>query len=70
MLEEHKEKLKSCVLQVRDAPCSEENPKDERSEPLNQRILRYLEGLLSTVLTERKVMALRLSKPFTVIVTN
>ncbi|KAL7079420.1 hypothetical protein ACQ4LE_001441 [Meloidogyne hapla] len=62
MLQEHKEKLKSCVLQLREAPCSEENPKEERCEPLKQRILRYLDGLLSTVLTERKVMALRLNR--------
>ena len=62
MLQEHKEKLKSCVLQLREAPCSESNPKEERCEPLNKRIFRYLNGLLSTVLTERKVMALRLSK--------
>uniref|UniRef100_A0A915PBN0 Uncharacterized protein n=1 Tax=Meloidogyne floridensis TaxID=298350 RepID=A0A915PBN0_9BILA len=62
MLQEHKEKLKCCVLQLREAPCSEENPKEERCEPLKQRILRYLNGLLSTVLTERKVMALRLNR--------
>jgi hypothetical protein len=60
MLAEHKEKLNTCVQQVRDAPCSEANPKEERNEPINKRIERYMGGLLSTVLTERKVMSLRL----------
>uniref|UniRef100_A0A183C420 MIF4G domain-containing protein n=1 Tax=Globodera pallida TaxID=36090 RepID=A0A183C420_GLOPA len=62
MLPEHKERLARCVEEIREAPCSEANPKDERQMPLNRRVERYLEGLLSSVLTERKVMAIRLNR--------
>lgn len=61
MLPEHKEKLRICIEEFRNAPCSEENPREERNEPLNMRIERYIYGLNSTVLTERKAMSLRLS---------
>uniref|UniRef100_A0A914GZT8 Uncharacterized protein n=1 Tax=Globodera rostochiensis TaxID=31243 RepID=A0A914GZT8_GLORO len=62
MLPEHKERLARCVEEIREAPCSEANPKDERQMPLNRRVECYLEGLLSSVLTERKVMAIRLNR--------
>ncbi|KAL3108435.1 hypothetical protein niasHT_015357 [Heterodera trifolii] len=62
MKKEHKERLARCVEEIREAPCSEANPKDERQLPLNRRVECYINGLLSSVLTERKAMAIRLNR--------
>lgn len=62
MLDEHKVKLQLSAQEFKNAPCSEANPREERSEPLNQRIERYMYGLTSIVLTERKAMVLRLNR--------
>uniref|UniRef100_A0A915EDR5 Uncharacterized protein n=1 Tax=Ditylenchus dipsaci TaxID=166011 RepID=A0A915EDR5_9BILA len=59
---EQLEQIQKRLLEVRYAPCQEENPQQERSEPINRRIDRHLEGIVSSSLSERRIAALRLSR--------